>query len=119
MRKVKLFHNPRCSKSRAARSLLEAQGVVVDIVEYLESPPSVGQLRAIVRKLGARALDIVRTGEPLFWELGLSTCDARSEDEWLRIVADNPKLLQRPIVVAGDRAVIGRPPENVFAILRP
>lgn len=119
MNKIKLFHNPRCSKSRAARALLEARGVVIDIVEYLESPPTVSQLRAIVKKLGVRALDIVRTGEPLFRDMGLSTRDERSDEEWLRIVAENPTLLQRPIIVDGERAVIGRPTENIFGILRP
>ena len=85
--------------------------------EYLDHPPTLAELRAIVAKLGIAPLDVIRTKEKRFKELGLSKQDQRSDDEWLRVIVDNPMLLERPIVVAGKKAALGRPPENVLDIL--
>ncbi len=117
MKETRIYHNPRCSKSRETLALLEEKGVAPDVVRYLDEPPSLDELRAVVKMLGVAPLEIVRTAEARFKELGLSKTDDRSDDEWLQLIADNPVLLQRPIVVAGGKAAIGRPPEAVLDIL--
>ncbi len=110
---VTIYHNPRCSKSRQTLDLLQDKGVELEIVEYLETPPSADELKRIVGLLGIGVGDIVRAKEAA--EEGV---DMALDDEALiaGIIA-HPRILQRPIVVNGDRAVIGRPPENVFDIL--
>jgi arsenate reductase len=113
--KAKIYHNPRCSKSRATLALLEARGIDFDVVEYLENPPSRRTLAALLRKLGLRPRDVIRSAEPEFRDSGL-TLDA-SDDELLDLMATIPKLIERPIVEIGDRARIGRPPERVLEIL--
>lgn len=113
--KVRIYHNPRCSKSRATLALLEDRGLDIDVVHYLETPPSKKTLRTLLGKLGLSARDIVRASEAEFKESGL-TLDA-SEDELLELVSHHPKTLQRPIVEVGDEARIGRPPEQVLDIL--
>lgn len=112
--KAKIYHNPRCSKSRETLALLEARNVELDIVEYLQTPPSKTQLKALLRKLGLRAADIVRTNEP---EYRAAAPADPTEDELLDLLVAHPKLLQRPIVVVGERARIGRPPEQVLELL--
>jgi arsenate reductase len=114
--KVALYHNPRCSKSRAARELLEARGVELDIVEYLVTPPDAATLRGLVRRIGVGARDLLRTGEPEYRELGLDN-QALTDDALLAAIAAHPRLLERPIAVRGERAVIGRPPERVLELL--
>lgn len=111
-----IYHNPRCSKSRATLALLQARGVEPTVVRYLESPPDAALLQSITGKLGCSIRDIIRTGEDVYRELGLED-KTLSEAALNDIVAANPKLLQRPIVINGERAAIGRPPENVLAIL--
>jgi arsenate reductase (glutaredoxin) len=113
---VTIYHNPRCSKSRATLALLEARGLKPKIVDYLKTPPSAVELKAILRKLGINPRDILRTGEPLYADLGLKTKDL-DDDALIAVMVKNPILIERPIVVAGDRAAVGRPPENVLAIL--
>jgi arsenate reductase len=113
---VTIYHNPRCSKSRQTLALLEEKGVAPKVVEYLKAPPSAAELKRILKKLGLKAHDIVRKGEAVYAEVGLKDRDV-SDDELLALMAENPILIERPIVVAGDRAAIGRPPENVLAIL--
>jgi len=117
MGKVTLYHNPRCSKSRQTRTLLDENSVDYDVVEYLESPPNEKELADILKKLGKKPLEVIRTGEALFKELGLSKSDERPDDEWIRIMVRNPKLIERPIVVKGARAALGRPPEDVLKII--
>jgi arsenate reductase len=112
-----ILHNPRCSKSRTTLALLQDRQVNVDVVEYLETPPSASELESIGRKLGVPAVQMIRTKESRFRELGLSADDDRPEDEWFRILSDNPVLIERPIVVHQGKAAIGRPPENVLEIL--
>jgi arsenate reductase (glutaredoxin) len=113
---VIIFHNPRCSKSRETLKLIEARGLKPKIVEYLKTPPSVAELKSILKKLGLKPDAIVRKSEPLYAELGLK--DRKLDDAALiALLVANPILIERPIVVAGSKAVIGRPPETVLAIL--
>jgi arsenate reductase (glutaredoxin) len=109
------LHNPRCSKSRAALELVQTAGIELPVREYLKEPLSVDELRRIVEMLGVRPIEIARRGEPQYAALGLS--DATSDDEVLRAMAEHPILIERPIVVRGGRAVVGRPPESVREIL--
>jgi arsenate reductase len=112
-----ILHNPRCSKSRETLKLLQERGIELEIVEYLGQPPSKDELREICRLLGKKPLQIMRTQEELFSELGLSTDNGYSDEQWLDVLARHSKLLERPIVVHKGRAVIGRPPQNVLGIL--
>lgn len=115
--KAVIYHNPRCSKSRATLELLNESNVKPEIVNYLETPPSKTDLRRILALLGKRPQEIIRFGENVAKEKGLSASDTRTEDEWLEMMVDNPILIERPIVVANDRAAIGRPPETVLSII--
>ncbi|HWU67606.1 MAG TPA: arsenate reductase (glutaredoxin) [Stenotrophobium sp.] len=112
-----ILHNPRCSKSRATLQLLHEHDARVEVIEYLGQPPSKDELRELCRLLGVKPLQIVRTGEELFSELGLATDNGYSDEQWLDTLARHPKLIERPIVVIDGRAAIGRPPENVLKIL--
>lgn len=112
-----IYHNPRCSKSRETLKLLQDRGVSVDIVEYLGQPPGKSELREICRLLGKKPLEIIRTKEELFSELGLSVDNGYTDEQWLDVLAHHSKLLERPIVIYGGRAAIGRPPQDVLAIL--
>ena len=109
------LHNPRCSKSRAALDLVRDAGVELPVREYLRDPLSVDELRGIVQLLGVRPIDIVRRGEPQFAALGIG--EGTPDEEVLRAMAQHPILIERPIVVRGGRAVVGRPPETVNEIL--
>ena len=109
------LHNPQCSKSRAALELVRESGTPLPVREYLRVPLSIEELRGIVQLLGVRPIEIVRRGEPQFAELGLS--DATPDEDVLRAMAAHPILIERPIVVRGGRAVVGRPPESVREIL--
>ena len=112
---VTIYHNPKCSKSRQTLALLEERDLELRIVPYLESPPSKSELADIVKMLGIAAADIVRTGEDEYKESGL-TADS-SENDVLDAIVIAPKLLQRPIVICGDQARVGRPPESALEIL--
>ena len=115
---VVIYHNPRCSKSRATLALLVERGIEPEIVEYLKTPPSLSRLKILSKLLGVDAPAMMRLKEAVAKDLGLAAGDDRSNDEWLSFVAEHPKLLERPIVVVDDKkAAIGRPPENVLAIL--
>lgn len=113
---VTIFHNPRCSKSRETLNLIEARGVQPKIVDYLKTPPSAAELKSILKKLGLKAADIVRKSEPLYAELGLKDCKL-DERALIALLVANPILIERPIVVVGDRAVVARPPERVLELL--
>lgn len=115
--KATIYHNARCSKSRATLAILEQQNLEIEEIFYLETPPSKETLAALCVMMNIKPFEIVRTGEALFKELGLSKQDLKSDDEWLTILSDNPRLIERPIVQIGDRAIIGRPPENVLTII--
>ena len=116
MSQISIFHNPRCSKSRSALELLEARGIQPEIVRYLETPPSAAELKALLGKLGIGALQLLRTGEDEYKELDLAN-PALSDDQLIDAMARHPKLIERPIVIVGDKAVVGRPPEKVLEIL--
>jgi arsenate reductase len=109
------LHNPRCNKSRAALELVRDAGVELPVREYLREPLSVEELRGIVEVLGVRPIEIVRRGEPQFAALGLG--DETPDEEVLRAMAEHPILIERPIVVRGGRAVVGRPAELVREVL--
>ena len=116
MSDVTIYHNPRCSKSRGALELLEARGLAPTIVRYLETPPSAAELQALLGKLGIGARQLLRTGEEEYKALGLDDPQL-SDAQLIEAMAAHPKLIERPILVAGDKAVIGRPPEKVLEIL--
>lgn len=112
---VTIWHNPRCSKSRGALALLAERGVEPTVVRYLDDAPSRADLEDVLRRLGTDdPRQITRTGEARYRELGLKTA---GHDELLDALAENPVLIERPIVLLGDRAVIGRPPERVLDLL--
>lgn len=111
--KARIYHNPRCSKSRATLALLEERGIELEIVDYLVTPPSKPTLRALLRKLGGPALSLVRTGEP---EFKPHSGRELRDDDVVDLLAATPRLLQRPIVEVGDKARIGRPPEQVLEL---
>lgn len=113
---VTIYHNPRCTKSRETLELLKEHGITPHVVEYLNEPPTVQELESILEKLDMLPQDIMRTGEPEYKELGLF--NARyTQEGLLALMVKHPKLIERPIVVNGDKAAIGRPPENVLSIL--
>ena len=115
MLRVTLYHNPRCSKSRATLALLQERDVELEIVEYLDAPLSRGELEQLRDRLGQPATEWVRRKESAFSEAGLSA--GSGEDEILAAIAAHPILLERPIAVVGERARIGRPPEQVLELL--
>ena len=113
---VTIYHNPRCGKSRQTLALLQDKGVTPIVVEYLKTPPSEAELRDILKKLGGGPRQLMRTKDALYGDLKLDD-PALADAELIRALAAHPSLIQRPIVIAGTRAAIGRPPEAVLAIL--
>lgn len=111
-----IYHNPRCSKSRAALALLEEHGIKPAVVRYLETPPSVAELRRIAALLGISPREMIRTGEQEYRDNGLDDPDL-GEEQLLQAMHDHPRLIERPIVVTSDAARIGRPPERVLEII--
>jgi arsenate reductase len=111
-----LYHNPRCSKSRGALELLEAHGLNPTIVRYLETPPSATEIKALLAKLGISARQLLRTGEDEYKALNLAD-SSLDETALIAAMASHPKLIERPILIAGDKAVIGRPPEKVLELI--
>jgi arsenate reductase (glutaredoxin) len=116
MTDLTLYHNPRCSKSRGALELLEERGLTPTIVRYLETPPTAAQLQALLGKLGIAARALLRTGEDEYKALNLADANL-SDEQLIAAMVAHPKLIERPILIAGDKAVIGRPPEKVLEIL--
>ncbi len=112
---VVIYHNARCSKSRSACEIVAGQGIEATIVEYLKTPPGKEELRALLQKLGMKPAEIVRRGEDVFKEnYAGKTLD---DEQWLDALVAHPILIERPIVVRGDKAIIGRPPEKVLDLL--
>ena len=113
---VRIYHNNRCSKSRATLALLQERADDVEVINYLDTPPTATELVDLLKQLGMTARQLLRTGEAEYTELGL---DSPSLDDRSLIAAmvAHPRLIERPIVVANGKAVIGRPPESVLAIL--
>jgi arsenate reductase len=116
MRTYTLYHNPRCSKSRQTLQLLKDNNISPEIVLYLEQVPSVEVIGELVKKLGISARALLRKGESAYKENNLSD-GAWSEQALIEAMHKQPKLIERPIVISGDRAVLGRPPENVLGLL--
>ncbi|MGL5389460.1 MAG: arsenate reductase (glutaredoxin) [Serratia sp. (in: enterobacteria)] len=117
MNNVTIYHNPRCSKSRETLALLEQHGVAPQVVLYLDTPPSVTELKKLLQQLGfTSARELMRNKEELYKELKLAD-ETLSEEQLLQAMVANPKLIERPIVVKGGKARIGRPPEQVLEIL--
>lgn len=113
MEPTTIYYNPRCSKSRTALALLEENGVNPEIIYYLENPPTTDELKVLVNKLDLKLRDILRTSGPDYKDLGLND-ESLSEENLLEIATKHPRLIQRPIIVQGDRAILGRNPEKVL-----
>ena len=111
-----IYHNPRCSKSRETLELIKQHSNDIAIIEYLKTPPSAAELSTLLAKLGISARELLRTKEDEYQQLGLSDT-ALSEQQLINAMVKQPKLIERPIVVNGDKAAIGRPVENVLTIL--
>ena len=112
-----IYHNPRCSKSRATLAILQERGIEPQVIAYLETPPSKTELRQVLKQLGLTPPDIIRFNEQVAKQAGLTPNDERSENEWLELMVANPILIERPIVIHDGQARIGRPPESVLEIL--
>ncbi len=112
---ITIWHNPRCSKSRQTLSLLEQNGHTPTVVKYVETGPNADQIRAVLTALDITAIKLMRTGEKLFKELGLTRTD--SDDDLITAMVNHPILIERPVVLHKNRAAIGRPPESVLEIL--
>lgn len=113
---VSIYHNPRCSKSRAALGLLRDAGCDPTIILYLEEPPTAKQLKSLLGRMGVSARDIMRTKEAKYKELGLADTSL-DDDALIEQIVTNPILMERPIVIAGDQARLCRPPERVHELL--
>ncbi|MFC3653563.1 arsenate reductase (glutaredoxin) [Dyella humi] len=114
---IRIYHNSRCSKSRSALALLEQHGKPFEVIHYLETPPSAAELKALLSQLGITARQLLRTGEDEYRELELGD-SSLSEAMLIAAMVKHPRLIERPIVIANDNAVIGRPPEKVLDILQ-
>lgn len=116
MQNIQIWHNPKCSKSRNAMTLLEEKGINADVVKYLESTPTKEQLTEVLKKLKMSAKELLRTGEDVYKELNLK--DESDEEKLINIMVENPILIERPIIIKGDIAVIARPIENLKELLK-
>ncbi len=118
MEKLIIYHNPRCTKSRETCELIRlrrTKGLAAEVVEYLKTPPTEKELKGLLKKLGMKAEELVRKKEILFSKK--FSKKKYSESEWIKILSKNPILIERPIIVKGKKAVIGRPPENINKLL--
>lgn len=113
---VRIYHNNRCSKSRATLALLQERGTEVEVINYLDTPPDAAELAVLLKQLGMSARGLLRTGEADYEALGLAN-PSLGDDALIAAMVAHPKLIERPIVVANGKAAIGRPPEAVLAIL--
>lgn len=112
---MKIYYNPRCSKCRETLKLIEGKGKKVEIIDYLNQPPTVETLQSIVKVLGIKPEELLRKKEPVFIEKYKGKI--LSDKEWLEVMIQNPQLIERPIVINGNKAIIGRPPERVLDLL--
>lgn len=113
---VRIYHNNRCTKSRATLALLEARGGDIEVINYLDNPPTAAELAVLLKQLGMTARALLRTGEEEYQAMGLAD-ESLDESALIAAMVAHPKLIERPIVVANGKAAIGRPPETVLAIL--
>ena len=116
MQNIEIWHNPQCSKSRNAMELLEAKGLNTSVIKYLENVPTKEQIKAVLKKLNMKASQILRTGEDVYKELNLKQID--DEETLIDFMVENPILIERPIIIKGDNAVIARPIENLEDLLK-
>lgn len=116
MPNVTIYHNPRCSKSRQTMELLYKHQIEPTIIEYLKTPPTADELKQILSLLGICARGLIRQKEALYQKNQLDN-PSLSEEELIRAMIKNPVLIERPIVISGNKAIIGRPPENVLEII--
>ncbi|KGM06450.1 Arsenate reductase [Methylophaga thiooxydans] len=116
MTAIQILHNPRCSKSRQTLALLEEKGIEPEIIKYLDTPPSETELKAILTKLNMSARDLLRKGEEAYKTLNLKDTNL-NDDDLIKAMVKQPKLIERPIVINQDKAKLGRPPESVLDIL--
>lgn len=116
MTDLTLYHNPSCSKSRGALEILEARGLSAKVVRYLDTPPNAAELQAVLVKLNLTARQLLRTGEEAYKSLNLADTNL-SEAQLIAAMVAHPKLIERPILIAGERAIIGRPPERILELL--
>jgi len=115
MSTYKIWHNPRCSKSRQALALLEEKGIEVDVYKYLDETQTVSSIKDVLKKLGISARELMRTTEDDYKTLNLK--DEKDEEKLIEAMVSYPKLIQRAIVIKGDKAVLGRPPEKVLELI--
>ncbi|KZE34066.1 arsenate reductase (glutaredoxin) [Crenobacter luteus] len=115
MKDVTIYHNPRCSKSRETLALLTARGLAPTVIDYLETPPDAATLKTLLGLLGLSPRELMRKKEAEYAELGLADASL-PDDALIAAMVAHPRLIERPIVVAGERAVLGRPPEAVLAL---
>jgi arsenate reductase len=113
---LKIFHNPRCSKSRQTMQLLESNGITPQIIDYLKQPPSVDELAEVLDLLGLEPRELMRTREKPYRENNLAD-PALSREDLIRAMIEHPVLIERPIVVHNGKAVIGRPPEKILDLI--
>ena len=116
MKKLELWHNPRCSKSRLTLALLEENGAEVEAFRYLDTPPDAERLTQVLSWLGMEPRELMRKTEKEYKELGLSN-ESLSREVLIQSMVKNPRLIERPIAILGEQAVIGRPPENVLVLI--
>ena len=114
--KITIYHNPRCSKSRATLGLLQEQGKQPEVVEYLKTPPTAAELKKILNMLGLKPRELMRRKEKEYREAGLDD-EGLSDAQLIEAMVKHPKLIERPIVIKDGRAALGRPPEKVLDIL--
>lgn len=117
MKKAVIYHNSTCSKSNAALNLLRDHDVEVDVVNYLETPLSKAAITVLLSQLGIEARALIRFNEPVAKDVGISPSDIRTSEEWINFMAEHPVLIERPIVLIGGKAAIGRPIERVIELL--
>ncbi len=112
---IQILHNPRCAKSRAGLKFLQEKGIEPEIIKYLDNPPTAKEFKEILKKMGAKPIDVLRKNEAIFKEYYKGK--EFTEEEWIEIMVNNPKLIERPIVINGNKAVLGRPAEKIEEVL--
>ena len=115
MQDIKIWHNPKCSKSRASFALLEEKGIDAEVVKYLDTAHTTDEIKSLLLMLDMEPRELMRTGEDIYKELNLK--DQTDSDTLIKAMVEHPRLIERPIVIRGDKAVIGRPVERVVDLL--